>query len=73
MAGNVSEWVHDRLVEDLGAGKATDPSPDQGLLGVQKGGGHGSPPAHLRAAYRQGGDPPEADWEYLGFRCARTR
>jgi formylglycine-generating enzyme required for sulfatase activity len=73
MAGNRAEWVHDRYVADLGDGAVTDPVHTASSFGVHRGGSAGGAAQYIRAAYRQGGDPPDAAWDHLGFRCVRTR
>lgn len=73
MAGNRAEWVHDRYVADLGDEAVTDPVHTASSFGVHRGGSAGGAAKYARAAYRQGGDSPDAAWDYLGFRCVRTR
>jgi len=77
MAGSVSEWVDDWYIEDLGSAPRINPW--QGAKGkvdekVLRGGEWTSPPARLRAAYRNHWSPTSTSTGYrnFGFRCVRT-
>jgi len=72
MAGNATEWVHDRYLLDLGSASVTDPwGATSGNERVRRGGDCGSGPWQLRAAFRFKGTADTA-YSYFGIRCART-
>jgi len=72
MAGNVLEWCHDWLQDDLGLGSATDPwGPPSGISRVLRGGSWHTAPMFCRAAARLEWSSV-AVFQDAGFRCART-
>ena len=72
MAGNATEWVHDRYQVDLGSAPVTDPvGAAAGKERVRRGGDCGAGPWMLRAAFRFKGDP-NTRYSFFGLRCART-
>ena len=72
MAGNVTEYVHDRFIKQLGAAAVKDPAggSDPSRRGF-RGGDCSRPPAMVRAAFRLNGSPATR-YSYLGVRCARS-
>jgi formylglycine-generating enzyme required for sulfatase activity len=72
MAGNVSEWCHDRFVNNLGAVPVTDPAgPAVGDERVVRGGDFTQYAGRVRAAARRSIVPTSYGNE-IGFRCVRT-
>lgn len=72
MAGNASEWVHDRDGESDPPERQTDPwGAASGPNRVLRGGHYDSEPGALRAAARDN-SLPEASDDSTGFRCARS-
>ncbi len=73
MAGNVSEWIHDWYLEDLGSTAATDPAGKPAYTANVLRGGDYKSYAHLqRAAFRRSWSP----WykaNHVGFRCVRSK
>lgn len=70
MAGNVSEWVHDRYRDTYRRTRARNPSGSlQGRLRGVRGGSFYDPPEVLRASYRYA-LTPEYGYATVGFRCA---
>ncbi len=69
--GNVWEWVHD-WYDDYGAAELIDPTgPRKESDKVIRGGGWGSRASDVSATARAD-DPPDAAFDNLGFRLART-
>ena len=72
MAGNATEWVHDRYLPDLGSAPVTDPwGAAAGNGRTHRGGACGSGPWRLRAAFRFKG-LASTRYAFFGVRCVRT-
>jgi formylglycine-generating enzyme required for sulfatase activity len=74
MAGNVSEWTHDRHQIDLGSAAVTDPwGADTGTEREVRGGGYSNCSCALRAAARPGATVANTRGSHIGFRCVKTK
>ena len=73
MAGNVREWCHDWMINDLGAAAAADPwgHATEKYYRINRGGSWWGMPYNLRAAHRFN-KPPTYRCHGIGIRCART-
>jgi formylglycine-generating enzyme required for sulfatase activity len=72
MAGNVSEWSHDRHQDHLGSSASTDPVGSGKDIRVIRGGEWSFYAKSMRAARRTHGAPTH-QFKQIGFRCCRTK
>jgi formylglycine-generating enzyme required for sulfatase activity len=71
MAGNVAEWVWDRLDDYSSASVEKPMGAEEGLYRVIRGGGFRGGRDSIRSTHRIGG-PPARRSEGVGFRCAHS-
>ena len=73
MAGNVREWCHDWMINDLGPKAATDPwgHATEKYYRINRSGSWWGKPYNLRAAHRFQ-KPPTYRCHGMGIRCVRT-
>ena len=73
MAGNVWQWLNDwyDYAYYAQSPQSNPPGPASGNSRAMRGGAWYSPELEVRSAYRDGGDPVNANYN-LGFRCARS-
>ncbi len=73
LAGNAWQWVSSLYRPYPYRADDGREDPDAAGERATRGGGHGSPPSHLRATYRGAGlsRAPTAGHHNIGFRCAR--